>query len=76
MQLEIERPTLKKEKDAPSRERPGKIEAIEAEVASLRADGDALKARWQLEKESVQALRADRPRENRDRSIGRSGLTI
>jgi ATP-dependent Clp protease ATP-binding subunit ClpB len=54
MQLEIERQALKKEKDAASRERLSKIEA---EVANLRADGDALKARWQLEKESVQGLR-------------------
>lgn len=34
-----------------------RLKLIEAEVANLRADGDALKARWQLEKESVQALR-------------------
>jgi ATP-dependent Clp protease ATP-binding subunit ClpB len=54
MQLEIERQALKKEKDAASRERLSKIEA---EVANLRAEGDALKARWQLEKESVQGLR-------------------
>ena len=54
MQLEIEREALKKEKDAASRERLGKIEK---EVANLRAEGDALKARWQLEKEAVQGLR-------------------
>jgi ATP-dependent Clp protease ATP-binding subunit ClpB len=54
MQLEIERQALKKEKDAASRER---LSRIEAEIANLRADGDALKARWQLEKESVQSLR-------------------
>jgi ATP-dependent Clp protease ATP-binding subunit ClpB len=54
MQLEIERQALKKEKDAASRER---LTRIEAEVANLRAEGDALKARWQLEKESVQGLR-------------------
>ncbi|MDQ6677670.1 MAG: ATP-dependent chaperone ClpB, partial [Acidobacteriota bacterium] len=54
MQLEIEREALKKEKDPASRERLGKIEA---EIGNLRADGDALKARWQLEKESVQNLR-------------------
>ena len=54
MQLEIERQALKKEKDAASKERLSKIEA---EVANLRAEGDALKARWQLEKESVQGLR-------------------
>ncbi len=54
MQLEIERQALKKEKDAASRERLSKIET---EIGNLRAEGDALKARWQLEKESVQALR-------------------
>jgi ATP-dependent Clp protease ATP-binding subunit ClpB len=54
MQLEIERQALKKEKDPASRERLGKIEA---EIGNLRAEGDALKARWQLEKESVQGLR-------------------
>jgi len=54
MQLEIERQALKKEKDAASRERLSKIET---EVGNLRAEGDALKARWQLEKESVQGLR-------------------
>jgi len=30
---------------------------LKAEVANLRAEGDALEARWQLEKESVQGLR-------------------
>ena len=54
MQLEIEREALKKEKDAASRERLSKIET---EIGNLRAEGDALKARWQLEKESVQGLR-------------------
>src|SRR6202453_5166075 len=54
MQLEIERQALKKEKDAASKER---LTKLEAEVANLRAEGDALKARWQLEKESVQGLR-------------------
>src|SRR5215472_8227563 len=54
MQLEIERQALRKEKDEASRER---LKKIEAEVANLRAEGDALKARWQLEKESVQGLR-------------------
>ncbi|MES1261534.1 MAG: AAA family ATPase, partial [Acidobacteriota bacterium] len=55
MQLEIERQALKKEKDAASRERLGKIEV---ELGNLRAEGDALKARWQLEKESVQGVRS------------------
>src|SRR5579871_6780770 len=57
MQLEIERQALKKEKDEASRER---LKKIEAEVANLRAEGDALKARWQLEKDSVQGLRTMR----------------
>jgi ATP-dependent Clp protease ATP-binding subunit ClpB len=54
MQLEIERQALKKEKDAASKERLAKLES---EIANLRADGDALQARWQLEKQSVQKLR-------------------
>ncbi len=54
MQLEIERQALKKEKDTASRER---LTRIEAEIGNLRAEGDALKARWQLEKDSVQNVR-------------------
>jgi len=54
MQLEIEREALKKEKDAASRER---LEKLEGEISNLRAEGDALKARWQIEKESVHGLR-------------------
>ncbi len=54
MQLEIERQALKKEKDAASKERLAKLET---EIANLRAEGDALQARWQLEKQSVQKLR-------------------
>jgi ATP-dependent Clp protease ATP-binding subunit ClpB len=53
MQLEIERQALKKEKDAASKER---LEKLETEIANLRAEGDALQARWQLEKQSVQQL--------------------
>src|SRR6266850_306206 len=45
MQLEIEREALRKETDPASRERLAKIET---EIGNLRADGDALKARWQL----------------------------
>lgn len=51
MQLEIEREALKKEKDAASRERLAKLEK---ELADLKGRGDALKAQWQAEKESVQ----------------------
>jgi len=55
MQLEIEREALKKEKDPASRERLAKIEK---ELANLRAEADALKARWQTEKEAVSRLRS------------------
>ncbi|HZT28680.1 MAG TPA: ATP-dependent chaperone ClpB [Bryobacteraceae bacterium] len=55
MQLEIEREALKKETDAASRERLAKLEK---ELADLRAESDALQARWQSEKQNVQRLRA------------------
>jgi ATP-dependent Clp protease ATP-binding subunit ClpB len=54
MQLEIEREALKKEKDAASRDR---LQKLEKELADLRANSDALKARWQAEKQAVQQLR-------------------
>jgi ATP-dependent Clp protease ATP-binding subunit ClpB len=54
MQLEIEREALKKEEDAPSRER---LKKIEKEIADLKAEADALQAQWQAEKEGVQRLR-------------------
>jgi ATP-dependent Clp protease ATP-binding subunit ClpB len=54
MQLEIEREALRKETDAPSRERLSKLEK---ELADLRAESDALMARWQAEKGAVQRLR-------------------
>ena len=54
MQLEIEREALKKETDEASKHR---LERIEKELAELRGESDALKARWQLEKGAVQSLR-------------------
>src|SRR5437660_1643150 len=54
MQLEIEREALKKEKDRPSKDRLAKLEK---ELADTKAEADALKARWQAEKQSVQQLR-------------------
>jgi ATP-dependent Clp protease ATP-binding subunit ClpB len=54
MQLEIEREALRKETDKPSRERLSKLEK---ELADLRAESDALMARWQAEKGAVQRLR-------------------
>src|ERR1700690_1841278 len=55
MQLEIEREALKKKKDAASRDR---LKKLEKELGNLKAEGDALKARWQAEKKTVGSLRA------------------
>jgi ATP-dependent Clp protease ATP-binding subunit ClpB len=54
MQLEIEREALRKETDPASRERLSKLEK---ELADLRAESDALTARWQSEKNAVERLR-------------------
>jgi ATP-dependent Clp protease ATP-binding subunit ClpB len=54
MQLEIEREALRKEKDKASRER---LEKLEKELADLKEQRDALTARWQQEKEAIQAVR-------------------
>jgi ATP-dependent Clp protease ATP-binding subunit ClpB len=54
MQLEIERQALKKETDDASKTRLSKLEK---ELADLKAEGDALKAKWQAEKRAVQRLR-------------------
>jgi ATP-dependent Clp protease ATP-binding subunit ClpB len=54
MQLEIEREALKKETDTASRER---LQKLEKELANLRSDGGALKARWSAEQEAVHRLR-------------------
>jgi ATP-dependent Clp protease ATP-binding subunit ClpB len=53
MQLEIEREALRKEKDPASRDR---LERLEKELADLRAEFDALSARWQAEKAAVERL--------------------
>jgi len=50
MQLEIERQSLLKEKDAHSRERR---KQIEKELAVLKEDSSARKTRWQAEKEAI-----------------------
>jgi ATP-dependent Clp protease ATP-binding subunit ClpB len=50
MQLEIERQSLLKEKDAHSKERRRQIEK---ELAALKEDSSARKARWQAEKEAI-----------------------
>ena len=55
LQLEIEREALKGEKDDASKARR---EAIEAELAELNETASELKARWQAEKEAIEARKA------------------
>ncbi len=55
MQLEIERQALKKETDSASKDRLAKLEK---ELADFKANADALKARWQNEKQAVQQLQS------------------
>jgi ATP-dependent Clp protease ATP-binding subunit ClpB len=52
LQLEIEREALKGEKDDASRAR---LEALESELADLKETASELKARWQAEKEAIDA---------------------
>ena len=54
MQLEIEQQALKKETDPASQER---LEKIKQDLADLREQSDALKARWQQEKGIIQKIR-------------------
>ncbi|HZV59162.1 MAG TPA: ATP-dependent chaperone ClpB [Candidatus Eremiobacteraceae bacterium] len=54
LQLEIERQSLLKEKDAHSVERR---KELEKELAKLREDSSARKARWQAEKEAIGKIR-------------------
>ena len=54
LQLEIERQSLLKEKDAHSKERRNQIER---ELAKLKEDSSARKARWQAEKEAIGKIR-------------------
>ena len=59
MQLEIEREALRKETDKASQER---LRRLEKELADLRAESDAMTARWQREKGTVERLRQLRGR--------------
>ncbi|HJY85898.1 MAG TPA: ATP-dependent chaperone ClpB [Candidatus Acidoferrales bacterium] len=54
LQAEIERQALLKESDAHSRERR---KQIEEELAALREESSARKARWQVEKEAIANMR-------------------
>ena len=55
LQMEIEKQSLARESDAPSRER---LEALGRELADLAARRDALKAQWQNEKSAIEEIRA------------------
>ncbi len=55
MQLEIEREALKKERDKASKDR---LKALEEDLANLREESAALQARWQQEKDAIDAIRA------------------
>ncbi len=55
VQLQIERAALEKEKDKASQERRGKVDE---ELAELRERSNAMKAQWQLEKETITGLQA------------------
>jgi ATP-dependent Clp protease ATP-binding subunit ClpB len=57
MQLEIEEAALKKEKDKASKDR---LEAIQKELADLKARADAMKAQWDAEKQSIRKVQAVR----------------
>jgi ATP-dependent Clp protease ATP-binding subunit ClpB len=59
MQLEIEREALKKERDAASRQR---LDALEGEIANLREELNALTARWQKEKATIEGIREAKTR--------------
>jgi ATP-dependent Clp protease ATP-binding subunit ClpB len=53
MQLEIERQALLKESDAHSRER---LKQLDQQLAELREQSNASKARWQVEKDAIAAI--------------------
>ncbi len=59
MQLEIEREALRKEQDDPSRDR---LFALERELADLQEQRDALRAKWEQERDAIQRISATRER--------------
>jgi ATP-dependent Clp protease ATP-binding subunit ClpB len=66
MRLEIEEAALDKESDAASRQR---LEALQKELADLRAERDAMMAQWEAERQAIrklQALRAELEEVRRD----------
>ena len=59
MQLTIEAEALKKETDPGSAKR---LEKVLAEIAELEKERDQMRARWQAEKEAIEAIRAIKER--------------
>ena len=59
MQLEIEREALKQERDPASKQR---LADLDGELANWREELTALTARWQKEKEAIQAIRETKAR--------------
>ncbi|MDR7000821.1 ATP-dependent chaperone ClpB [Neobacillus niacini] len=57
MQLEIEEAALRKEQDEASKQR---LETLLKELAELKEQADAMKAKWLLEKQSIQRLQEKR----------------
>ncbi|MGB3712975.1 MAG: ATP-dependent chaperone ClpB [Candidatus Promineifilaceae bacterium] len=55
LQLEIEKESLKKERDKASKER---LRYIEAEIAELKEQANALRARWETEKKAIDEIRS------------------
>ncbi|MCG8600058.1 MAG: ATP-dependent chaperone ClpB [Verrucomicrobiales bacterium] len=79
MQLEMERQALEKETDDASKDRLGKVEK---EIADLKEQADALKARWQNEKavidgasvvqEELEQLKLELEQAQRENNLGRA----
>ena len=65
LQLEIERESLRKERDKASKDRLG---VIEAEIAELQERGNALRAQWETEKTAIQEVRATKARMDETRT--------
>ena len=73
MQLEIEREALRKETDAPSKERLGKLEK---ELADLKEEKGRLAAHWQQEKETIQGSRQLKEALEQVRDRDRAGAAL
>ena len=55
LRLEVEREALKREQDAPSKDR---LDRLERELAAEKEEQSGLRAQWQQEKERIAAIRA------------------